>query len=176
MSDKPSAAWYLAPIFLGIIGSAIISFVLKDEDHPNSPKMVKKGWIIGIALTVISFAWIPLMLIPFLFIGSVDQQETMQPIPELVERMIPEPTPQVITEPNPQQTPTLDDFKNILSESSDIETIFSKFGEPDADIGSGIHIYVYDLNDSTQIWIGYVETILYIHHVDANENILENLL
>jgi len=42
MSDKPSAAWYLAPIFLGIVGSAIMWYVLKDEDHPDSPKMVKK--------------------------------------------------------------------------------------------------------------------------------------
>ena len=62
MSDKPTAAWYLAPIFLGIIGSGIMWCVLKDEDHPDSPKMVKKGWVIGIALTVISFAWIPLAI------------------------------------------------------------------------------------------------------------------
>jgi len=50
MSNKPSAAWYLAPIFLGIIGSAIMWYVLKDEDHPDSPKMVRKGWVIGIVL------------------------------------------------------------------------------------------------------------------------------
>jgi len=73
VSDKPSAAWYLAPIFLGIIGSAIMWYVLKDEDHPDSPKMVRKGWVIGIVLTVISVAWIPLMLIPLLIVG-VDQQ------------------------------------------------------------------------------------------------------
>jgi len=36
MSDRPSAAWYLAPIFLGIIGSGIMWYVLKDEDHPDS--------------------------------------------------------------------------------------------------------------------------------------------
>jgi len=85
MSDKPSAAWYLAPIFLGIIGSAIMWYVLKDEDHPDSPKMVKKGWIIGIVLTLISFAWIPLMLIPFAFMGA-DQQigDHMRMIPELL--------------------------------------------------------------------------------------------
>ncbi len=59
MSDKPSAAWYLAPIFLGIIGSAIMWYVLKDEDHPDSPKMVRKGWVIGIVLTLIMFAWVP---------------------------------------------------------------------------------------------------------------------
>ncbi len=53
MSDKPSAAWYLAPILLGIIGSAIMWFVLKDNSHPDSPKMIRKGWIIGIVLLLI---------------------------------------------------------------------------------------------------------------------------
>ena len=67
MSDKPTAAWYLAPIFLGIIGSIIMWYVLKDEDHPDSQKMVKKGWVIGIVLTLLSVAWIPLMLIPMTF-------------------------------------------------------------------------------------------------------------
>jgi len=62
MSDKPSAAWYLAPIFLGILGSGIMWYVLKDEDHPDSPKMIKKGWVIGIVLTVIPLLmWIPMM-------------------------------------------------------------------------------------------------------------------
>jgi len=59
MSNKPSAAWYLAPIFLGIIGSAIMWFVLKDEDHPDSSKMVRKGWVIGIVLTLLHFIWMP---------------------------------------------------------------------------------------------------------------------
>ena len=71
--------------------------------------------------------------------------------------------------------PTLDDFRNTLNESQDIETIFFKFGDPHDDIGSGIHIYVYELNDSTQIWIGYVDKILYVHHVDSNGNLLEQL-
>ncbi len=72
--------------------------------------------------------------------------------------------------------PTLDDFRNTLNESQDIETIFFKFGDPHDDIGSGIHIYVYELNDSTQIWIGYADHILYVQHVDSDRNILEQLL
>ena len=95
MSDKPSAAWYLAPIFLGIVGSAIMWYVLKDEDHPDSPKMVKKGWVIGIVLTVISFAWIPLMLIP-LAVMDMDHQ----PVKDRME-VIPE--PRVIAVPPPTQ-------------------------------------------------------------------------
>jgi len=90
MSDKPSAVWYLAPIFLGIIGSAIMWYVLKDEDHPDSPKMVKKGWVIGIVLTVISVAWIPLILIPMM-VFDIDQQmgDQMRMIPDITERMVP---------------------------------------------------------------------------------------
>jgi len=82
MSDRPSAAWYLAPIFLGVVGSAIMWYVLKDEDHPDSPKMVKKGWVIGIVLTVIPLiVWIPMMLvIPW---DSMDFDQKMQ---QLMER------------------------------------------------------------------------------------------
>ena len=90
MSDKPSAAWYLAPIFLGIVGSAIMWYVLKDEDHPDSPKMVKKGWVIGIILTLISFVWLPAMLISML-VFDVDQQmgDHMGIVPDITERMVP---------------------------------------------------------------------------------------
>jgi len=110
MSDKPSAAWYLAPIFMGIIGSAIMWFVLKDEDHPDSRKMIKKGWIIGIVLTVISFAWIPFMLIPMAMMDTnqLPMQDHMQVIPEPVQRMIPE--PKVEPAPAPVQSPQTKQF------------------------------------------------------------------
>ena len=72
-------------------------------------------------------------------------------------------------------TPTVEDFKNTLSKPYDIDDIFLKFGEPHDDIGSGIHIYVYELNDLTEIWIGYVDDIWYVKHVDANGNVLEDL-
>jgi len=63
VSDKPSAVWYLAPIFLGIVGSAIMWYVLKDEDHPDSPKMVRKGWVIGIVLSLLTLVWLPFAII-----------------------------------------------------------------------------------------------------------------
>ncbi|MGY5148393.1 MAG: hypothetical protein ACW9W4_10385 [Candidatus Nitrosopumilus sp. bin_7KS] len=43
------------------------------------------------------------------------------------------------------------------------------------DIGSGIHIYVYELNDSSKIWIGYADKIMYVEHVDSDGNILETI-
>ena len=102
MSDKPSAAWYLAPIFLGIVGSAIMWYVLKDEDHPDSPKMVRKGWVIGIVLTVISVGWIPFMLIPLLIIGDGESHLVHDPEPEV--RMVP-PQDQQTQEPITQMVP-----------------------------------------------------------------------
>ena len=71
--------------------------------------------------------------------------------------------------------PTLDDFKNILSEPYDIDTIFSKFGDPHYDVGNGINVYVYDLNDGTQMMIGYNGDILYVTNLDLNGNVLEEL-
>lgn len=71
--------------------------------------------------------------------------------------------------------PTIEDFKNTLSKMQNIDDIFSKFGQPHDDIGSGIHIYVYELNNSTEIWIGYAEHIWYVNHVDADGNLLEQL-
>lgn len=45
----PSKAWYLLPIFFGVIGGLIMFFVLKDEDG----RMAKKGAVVGIILTVV---------------------------------------------------------------------------------------------------------------------------
>ena len=104
MSDKPSAAWYLAPIFLGIIGSAIMWYVLKDEDHPDSPKMVKKGWVIGIVLTIIPFLlMIPmLVLIPMTSMDGFDQQHMQDRMEMITEpRVIPVPAPTEQKEPVP---------------------------------------------------------------------------
>lgn len=71
--------------------------------------------------------------------------------------------------------PTLDDFKNILSEPYDIDAIFAKFGTPHYDIGSGMNVYVYNLNDDTQMLIGYNGSILYITNLDLDGNVVEEL-
>ena len=130
MSDKPSAAWYLAPIFLGIIGSAIMWYVLKDEDHPDSSKMVRKGWVIGIVLTVISIAWIPLMLIP-LMVFDVDQQmgDHMRMIPEPDIRMVPEAPQQHVPAPGFEDVPEM-----IVCDSSYPDICIPAY-PPDLDCG-----------------------------------------
>jgi len=54
--------------------------------------------------------------------------------------------------------------------------LVNKFGEPDEDIGSGIHIYVYKLSDSTSIIIGYTDKILYAKHVDSDQQVLHIII
>ena len=72
MSQKPTSAWYLAPILMGIFGSFFMWLILKNEDNPDAVKMVKKGWIIGIVLTIIGFilGLIPLLIMPGLYFFS----------------------------------------------------------------------------------------------------------
>ncbi|MBK9391905.1 MAG: hypothetical protein IPN68_17575 [Bacteroidetes bacterium] len=70
---------------------------------------------------------------------------------------------------------TMSDFENHLIQNMTYESIVQKFGPP-ADIGSGIHIYVYKLIDSTEIWIGYTDRILYARQMDSNQLLLKTLL
>jgi len=68
------------------------------------------------------------------------------------------------------------DFENNLKPDMTYDSIISQFGEPLDDIGSGIHIYVYQLTDSSEIWIGYTDKILYARHVDKNGQTIETII
>ncbi|MDD4921966.1 MAG: hypothetical protein PHS30_05755 [Bacteroidales bacterium] len=57
----------------------------------------------------------------------------------------------------------------------DYDSIVATFGEPSKNIGSGIHIYVYTLIDSTEVWIGYADRIQYAKHMDENHQFIENI-
>lgn len=71
---------------------------------------------------------------------------------------------------------TAEYFKDNLKKEMDYSAIVKTFGIPAKDIGSGIHIYVYILDDSTEVRIGYTDTILYATHNDANHQLLEVLI
>lgn len=59
MASKPqnsTKAWYLLPIFLGIIGGAIQFIVLRKEE----PRKAKRGLYVGTGITIAGFfIWIP---------------------------------------------------------------------------------------------------------------------
>lgn len=55
------------------------------------------------------------------------------------------------------------------------DSILSKFGNPSADVGSGIYIYVYELVDSTQMIIGFTDKIFYALQFDKNRILLHDL-
>ena len=67
-------------------------------------------------------------------------------------------------------------FKDNLKKEMTYDAIVKTFGVPAKDIGSGIHIYVYILNDLTEIRIGYTDTILYATHNDPSHQLLEVLI
>lgn len=61
---------------------------------------------------------------------------------------------------------TYSDFEKNLKSDMNYNSIVAKFGEPVKDIGSGIHVYVYQLIDFSEIWIGYSDKIIYAKHMD----------
>lgn len=65
---------------------------------------------------------------------------------------------------------------NNLKPDMTYDSIVAKFGEPSKDLGSGIHIYVYVLTDSTEIWIGYADKIIYARHMDKDYQIIEIII
>jgi hypothetical protein len=68
-------------------------------------------------------------------------------------------------------------FKDNLKSDMKYNSIVAKFGEPSKDIGSGIHIYVFKLSDSTQIWIGYDgDRIMYAAHMDKNQLLIVKII
>ena len=57
-------------------------------------------------------------------------------------------------------------LRRIKSKMS-MKRIIKLCGEPEKDIGSGIHIYVYELEDGSSVWVGTPDRkrIIYVTHV-----------
>ena len=71
---------------------------------------------------------------------------------------------------------TLEYFETRLHLDMNHAKLISVFGEPDKDLGSGIHIYVYNLDDNTEVWVGITDRLLYANHMDKNKNLLKVLI
>jgi len=74
------------------------------------------------------------------------------------------------------QLNTYSDFAEKLKPDMNYNQIVATFGEPFSDIGSGIHVYVYKLTDSTEMIIGYTDKILYAKQIDKNQQIINELI
>ena len=61
-------------------------------------------------------------------------------------------------------------FSKNLNPSMSYADIVATFGNPAGDLGSGIHIYYYNLKDGTSIWIGYTNQILYARHMSSSNS------
>jgi hypothetical protein len=77
-------------------------------------------------------------------------------------------------EPQPN---TIGYFTQHLQAGMSYQAIVDAFGNPDGDIGSGIHIYVYNLTDGTNVWIGYNGTnIVYAQHRSSTGQLLHTII
>ena len=77
-------------------------------------------------------------------------------------------------EPEPD---TLGYFTQHLQANMSYSAIVSAFGDPDSDIGSGIHIYVYNLTDGTAVWIGHNgSNLMYARHMSSTGQLLHTII
>ena len=74
------------------------------------------------------------------------------------------------------QPDTIGYFTQHLQAGMNYSAIVTAFGDPDSDIGSGIHIYVYNLSDGTAVWIGYNGSIMYARHMSSTGQLLHTII
>ena len=67
-------------------------------------------------------------------------------------------------------------FSANLKADLKYDAIVNLFGEPDGDIGSGIHIYVYNLGDGSKVYIGYTDKIMYARHISSSGQVLHTII
>ncbi|MBD3279541.1 MAG: hypothetical protein GF390_02405 [Candidatus Pacebacteria bacterium] len=68
-------------------------------------------------------------------------------------------------------------FKENVTAALSYKDMIDVFGKPDSEIGSGLYIYVYILNDGSKVLFGYQSksNVFYIYH-ENNSGERENLL
>jgi hypothetical protein len=71
---------------------------------------------------------------------------------------------------------TIEYFNYNLKADLKYDDLVNLFGAPDGDIGSGIHIYVYDLKDGSKVYIGYTDKIMYARHVSSSGQVLHTII
>ena len=71
---------------------------------------------------------------------------------------------------------TIEYFNANLKVEMKYDEMVNLFGQPDGDLGSGIHIYSYALSDGSSVLIGYADKILYARHVSQSGQVLHTLI
>jgi len=69
------------------------------------------------------------------------------------------------------------DFEKQLNPNMGNDSIVTRFGNPNTTTGSGLHILIYELVDSTSLIIGCTNiSIIYAKHYDRNGNLIHELI
>ncbi len=73
--------------------------------------------------------------------------------------------PPVVSAATPKTSGSIDSFR-FIGPHTTMQEVTAKLGKPDRDIGSGLYVYAYRLNDGTDVLIGSGDGsgILYVRH------------
>ena len=70
----------------------------------------------------------------------------------------------------------LEYFKQNLQDDMDTVDLKKTFGPAEKLTHSDLSIYKYHLADSTEVWIGYTDKIVYACYVDKRHNLVEDII
>jgi hypothetical protein len=76
----------------------------------------------------------------------------------------------------PADKDSIEYFNANLKADLKYDDIVNLFGEPDGEMGSGIHIYYYNLADGSKVYIGYADKIIYARHVSSTGQLLHTFV
>jgi len=74
--------------------------------------------------------------------------------------------------PATEKQEALDKFK-ALRKGMSYEEMITIVGEPNQDIGSGIHVYLYKLPDGTEVIVGVGEGLMYVKQKISNDTYVD---
>jgi len=74
--------------------------------------------------------------------------------------------------PATEKQEALDKFK-ALRKGMSYEKMITIVGEPNQDIGSGIHVYLYKLPDGTEVIVGVGEGLMYVKQKISNDTYVD---
>jgi len=73
---------------------------------------------------------------------------------------------------------TAESFKLVLKKGMSFQEVKRNFGNPVKDVGSGLHIFVYEIDNGLSVWLGFADlnALMYAKVVNKKGDTLSDLV
>lgn len=134
------------------------------NSHPPEPlgsAILRAVWRLSTTMLVCTFS---------IFSSTIALKQPVSAAPAHSESRQSSPIKRTKSPPVSTSKLTLENFSR-LEKGADMQSVLKEFGAPARDIGSGIHIYEYELADGSKVWVGGVEKLFYVDHIQGKKHV-----